>query len=154
MDPLGVLSHEGKLPQSLKGAYHEMATLTRWAAERTPLVQTICVHSRAWHEAGANAVQELAFSLATGVEYLREMNTRGVGIDIVAPRIRFAITVGVNYFLEIAKLRALRMLWSRAVSVLGGHAQSQKLSLHVRTSQWNKTAYDPYNNLLRTTVEA
>jgi methylmalonyl-CoA mutase len=154
MDPLGVLSHEGRLPQSLKGAYHEMANLTRWAAERAPFLQTICVHSRVWHEAGANAVQELAYSLATGVEYLREMNARGVDVDVVAPRIRFAITVGVNYFMEISKLRALRMLWARAVSVLGGNAQSQRLSLHVRTSQWNKTAYDPYNNLLRTTVEA
>src|SRR5215468_4104206 len=92
MDPLGVLSHEGKLPQSLKGAYHEMATLTRWAVERAPFLQTICVHSRAWHEAGANAVQELGFSLGTGVEYLPEMNARGVDIDVVGPSIRFAIT--------------------------------------------------------------
>ena len=107
MDPLGVLSHEGKLPQSLEGAYREMAALTRWAAERAPHLQTICVHSRAWHEAGGSAVQELAFTLATGVEYLREMNQRGLDVDLVAPRLRFAITVGENFFMEIAKLRAL-----------------------------------------------
>ncbi len=77
------------------------------------------------------------------------MNQRGLDVDIVAPRIRFAVTVGVNFFMEIAKLRALRMLWSRAVAALGGNEDSQKLSLHVRTSQWNKTVYDPYNNLLR-----
>jgi methylmalonyl-CoA mutase len=154
MDPLGVLSHEGKLPQSFEGAYREMASLTRWAAERAPRLQTICVHSRAWHESGGSAVQELAFCLATGVEYLREMHHRGLEVDVVAPRLRFAITLGENFFMEIAKLRALRMLWSRAVAVSGGNEQSQRLTLHVRTSRWNKTVYDPYNNLLRNTVEA
>ena len=154
MDPLAVLAHEGKLPQSMDGAYREMASFTRWAAERAPHLQTICVHSRAWHEAGANAVQELAFTLATALEYFRAMDQRELGVDVVAPRTRFAITVGVNFFMEIAKLRALRMLWSRLVSALGGNENSQKLTLHVRTSQWNKTVYDPYNNMLRTTVEA
>jgi methylmalonyl-CoA mutase len=154
MDPLGVLAHQGKLPQSIQGAYREMAALTRWATEHAPHLQTICVHSRAWHESGANAVQELAFTLATGVEYLRAANQRGLEVDQVAPRLRFAITVGVNFFMEIAKLRALRMLWSRVISSLGGNEVSKKPALHVRTSHWNKTAYDPYNNLLRATVEA
>lgn len=154
MDPLGVLAHQGKLPQSLDGAYREMALLTRWAAEHAPRLQTICVHSRAWHESGSNAVQELAFTLATAVEYLRATNRRGLEVDLVAPRIRFAITVGVNFFMEIAKLRALRMLWSKVASALGASPAAQPLSLHIRTSQWNKTVYDPYNNLLRATVEA
>ena len=154
MDPLGVLAHQGKLPQSVEGAYREMVVLTRWATEHAPHLQTICVHSRAWHESGANAVQELAFTLATGVEYLRAANQRALEVNVVAPRMRFAITVGVNFFMEIAKLRALRMLWSRVISVLGGNESSQKLALHVRTSQWNKTVYDPYNNMLRATVEA
>jgi len=153
-DPLGVLSHQGRVPQSLPGAYREMAALTRWAAERAPQLQTICVHSRSWHEAGGHAIQELAFTLATAVEYLRRMNEAGLTVDVVAPRIRFAVTVGTNFFVEIAKLRALRMLWSKAVSTLGGAEASQKLSLHVRTSQWNKSVCDPYNNLLRATVEA
>jgi methylmalonyl-CoA mutase len=154
MDPLGVLSHEGSLPQSLETAYREMAALTRWASEHAPKVQTICVHSRAWHESGANAVQELAFTLATAVEYLRQMDQRGLVANLAAPRVRFAVTVGVNFFMEIAKLRALRMLWSRAVAAIGGDAGAQKLSLHVRTSQWNKSVCDPHNNMLRTTVEA
>jgi methylmalonyl-CoA mutase len=154
MDPLGVLSHEGTLPQSLASAYDEMAALTSWAARHTPGLQTVCVHSRAWHEAGGHAVQELAFTLATGVEYLRELNQRGLDVNAVAPGMRFAVTTGVNFFMEIAKLRALRMLWSRAVGALGGDASAQALSLHVRTSQRNKTVNDPYNNLLRATVEA
>jgi methylmalonyl-CoA mutase len=154
MDPLGVLSHEGCLPQSLEDAYREMAALLRWAAAGAPYLQTICVHSRSWHEAGGHAAQELAFTLATGVEYLRQMNRRGLDAGTVAPRMRFAVTVGTNFFMEIAKLRALRMLWSRAVAAAGGGEEAQRLSLHVRTSQWNKTVLDPYNNMLRTTVEA
>lgn len=154
MDPLGVLAHEGKLPQSLSSAYAEMASLTAWAAENAPQLQTICVHSRAWHESGGNAVQELAYTLATGVEYLRELAKLGVDVNVAAPRIRFAITVGTSFFMEIAKLRALRMLWSRAVAVAGGDESAQKISLHVRTSQWNKSVVDPYNNLLRATVES
>jgi methylmalonyl-CoA mutase len=154
MDPLGVLSHEGTLPQSLEGAYREMASLTRWAEKRAPRLQTICVHSRAWHEAGGNAVQELAFTLATAVEYLREMNNRELDVNVVAPRIRFAVTVGSNFFLEISKLRALKMLWARAVAALEGNEESQRLALHVRTSLWNKTVRDPYNNIMRATVEA
>ncbi len=74
MDPLGVLSHQGRLPQSLPGAYREMAALTAWAVQHAPQLQTICVHSRSWHESGGHAIQELAFTLATAVEYLRRMN--------------------------------------------------------------------------------
>ena len=154
MDPLGVLAHEGVLPQSLAGAYQEMSVLTRWAADHAPNLQTICVHSRSWHEAGGNAVQELAYMLATGVEYLRELNRRGIEVKTAAPRMRFAVTVGTNFFMEIAKLRAARLLWSRAVAALGGDEPAQKLSLHVRTSRWNKTVCDPHNNLLRATVES
>lgn len=154
MDPLGVLAHEGRLPQSLDGAYREMAALTEWAAKHAPQLQTLCVHSRAWHEAGGSAVQELAYTLATGVEYLRQLAKLGLDVNTTAPRLRFAVTVGTNFFLEIAKLRALRMLWSRVVASAGGNETAQKLLLHVRTSQWNKSVVDPYNNLLRTTVEA
>jgi methylmalonyl-CoA mutase len=154
MDPLGVLAHAGKLPQSLAGAYREMAELVRWAAKQAPELQTVCVHSRSWHEAGSNAAQELAFALATGVDYLRALNARGLGVNLAAPRVRFALTVGANFFTEIAKLRAARMLWATAVAALGGNAEAQKLTLHVRTSLWNKTVLDPHVNLLRGTVEA
>lgn len=154
VDPLGVLAHEGRLPQSLAGAYREMAALTGWMAANAPRMQTICVHGRAWHEAGGNAVQELAFTLATAAEYLRALHGLGLDVDVVAPRMRLAFTVGVQFFVEIAKLRAARMLWARLVSAVGGSTESQRASLHIRTSRFNKTVYDPYVNLLRTTVEA
>jgi methylmalonyl-CoA mutase len=154
MDPLGVLAHEGKLPQSLVTAYREMAALTRWTSINAPKLQTICVHSRAWHDAGGNAVEELAFTLATALEYFRELDKHGLEVNTVAPQMRLAVNVGSNFFMEIAKLRALRMLWSKLVSSLGGNEASQKAVLHVRTALWNKTKVDPYNNILRTSIEA
>jgi methylmalonyl-CoA mutase len=154
VDPLGVLAHEGRLPQSLAGAYREMAALTRWGAAHAPQVQTVCVHSRPWHEAGGNAVQELAFALATGVEYVRALQARGVAPAVAAPRLRFAFTLGCQFFTEIAKLRAFRMLWSRATDAMGVDEDARRARIHVRTSLWNKTVLDPYVNILRTTVEA
>jgi methylmalonyl-CoA mutase len=74
--------------------------------------------------------------------------------EVVAPRLRFAFTVGAQFFTEIAKLRAARMLWARLASVLGGTPAAQRTTLHVRTCLFNKTVYDPYVNMLRTTVEA
>jgi methylmalonyl-CoA mutase len=154
MDPLGVLAHEGCLPQSLANAYDEMAMLTRWAAGAAPGVQTVCVHSRSWHDGGGSAVQELAFGLATALDYLRELERRGLSVDLAASRLRLALTVGSQFFMEIAKVRAARLVWWRLIQVLGGGSEAQRLTLHVRTSLWNKTIYDPHVNLLRATVEA
>jgi len=154
MDPLGVLSHEGTLPHSLDGAYREMAHLTTWASKHAPGLQTICVHSRAFHESGGNAVQELAAALAAGAEYLREMSARGLHPDRVAPRIRFSLSSGTKFFMEIAKFRAARALWARIVEAFGGSADAQRMNLHVRTSRYAMTACDPYVNLLRATTEA
>jgi methylmalonyl-CoA mutase len=154
ISPLGILAHEGTLPQSLDAAYREMAVFTAWAEKNAPQLQTICVHARAWHEAGGNAVQELAFALAAALEYFRELNSRELDVETVAPRMRLAFTVGSQFFMEIAKLRAARLLWSRLVAALGGSEAAQRASLHVRTSLFNKTAYDPYVNMLRTTVES
>jgi len=154
VDPLGVLAHEGRLAQSLDSAYREMAALTGWAAAAAPGLQTVCVHTRPWHEAGGSAVHELGFGLATALEYVRALTGRGLDLEVVAPRLRFAFTVGEQFFTEIAKLRAARMLWARLVAVLGGTPSAQRATLHVRTSLFNKTVYDPYVNMLRTTVEA
>ena len=154
IDPLGVLAHEGRLAQSLESAYREMAALTDWASKAAPGLQTMCVHARAWHESGGNAVQELGFALATALEYVRAMDARGLDLEVVAPRLRFAYTVGSQFFTELAKLRAARLLWARLVTAMGGSEAARKTTLHVRTSLFNKTVFDPYVNMLRTTVES
>ncbi len=154
MDPLGALVYTGTLARSLVGAYDTMARFTTWAATYAPRLKTIAVQGQPYHNSGGSAVQELAFTVATGVEYIREMQVRGLTIDQIAPRMMFVFALGSNFFMEIAKLRAARLVWARVIQAFGGNADSQKLIMHTRTSFWNKTIYDPYVNMLRTTTEA
>jgi methylmalonyl-CoA mutase len=106
------------------------------------------------HEAGAHAIQELGYAIAAGVERLAEL-TATEPVDTAARRIEFVFAVGPSYFIEIAKLRAARLLWSQAVRAFGpGDAGACVMHLHVRTPQRNKSAYDRYTNLLRVTTEA
>jgi methylmalonyl-CoA mutase len=153
-DPLGALAHEGALPLSLERAYDEMAQLTLWAEHHAPRLATMAVHTYPYHNAGGNAVQELAFALATGVAYLRVLARREVDVQTVAPRIRFDFAIGGNFFMEIAKLRAARVLWSQVVAAFGGDEDAQKMHLHGRTARRNKTTVDPHVNMLRATTEA
>lgn len=153
-NPLGRLSSYGSLPLSLGRAYDEMAALTLWAEKNAPGLRTTAVTSYPFHNSGSNATQELAFAIATGVAYLRAMQERGVSIDVAATKMGFAFAVGANLFMEIAKLRAARILWSQVVAAFGGGEEAQKMFMHVRTATWNKTIKDPYVNMLRTTVEA
>ncbi|MBP6786195.1 MAG: acyl-CoA mutase large subunit family protein [Candidatus Promineofilum sp.] len=153
-DPLGVLAHEGALPLSLARAYDEMAQLTIWAAHHAPRLATVAVHTYPYHNAGANAVQELAFALATGVAYLRALTRREIDINTAAERLRFDFAVGGNFFMEIAKLRAARLLWVQVVAAFGGNTDAQRMRQHARTARRNKTTVDPYANMLRVTTEA
>jgi methylmalonyl-CoA mutase len=99
-------------------------------------------------------VEELAFALATGVEYIRRLADFDLGIDEIAESVQFSLSLGGNLFMEIAKLRAARQLWSMIVHSFGGGDKSAGLYIHVRTGKYNKTKYDPYVNMLRTTTEA
>ncbi len=153
-DPLGTLAGKGTLPMPLDQAYDELAELTRYALQHLPKTRTLAVCGHPYHEAGANAVQELAFTLATAVDALRAMETRGLDLDQVAPRFQFRLTVGSQFFMEIAKLRAARLLWAQVIQACGGSDASAKMALHARTGRFNKTQFDPHVNLLRGTTEA
>jgi methylmalonyl-CoA mutase len=153
-DPLGALAHEGALPLSLERAYDEMAQLTLWAEHHAPRLATIAVHTYPYHNAGGNAVQELAFALATGVAYLRALARREVDVNVAARHMRFDFAIGGNFFMEVAKLRAARLLWSQVVAAFGGGEEAQKMHLHGRTARRNKTTVDPHVNMLRVTTEA
>lgn len=154
MDPLGQLARDGRLPRDLDGIYDVMAQLAAWAKANAPHLQTMTVQGSPYHNGGASTTQELAFALATAVDYVRAMQARGSSIDDIAPRIRFSLSIGSNFFMEIARLRAARLLWAKIVQAFGGNEASQKMSLHARTSAWNQTVYDPHVNLLRATTEA
>jgi methylmalonyl-CoA mutase len=154
MDPLASLVKKGQLSSSLTILYDVMADITAWTKENMPNLKTIIVHSEPYHNGGANAVQELAFAFATAVEYLNECLNRGLTIDEAAQRIGFSFAIGANFFMEIAKLRAARLVWTNIVQAFGGNEESQKMSIHARTSHFTKTVYDPYVNMLRATTEA
>ncbi|PIE34994.1 methylmalonyl-CoA mutase [candidate division KSB3 bacterium] len=153
LDPLGILASQGTLPHSLETAYTKMAGLTGWTTNQAPHLRTILVQGSPYHNGGASAVEELAAMLATAVEYVRQMQQAGLSIDDIAPRVQFECALGTNYFMEIAKLRAARVLWAKIVKAFGGNEASQKMALHARSTLWNKTIHDPYVNMLRATVE-
>jgi methylmalonyl-CoA mutase len=153
-DPLGTLVEQGGLPLALNRAYDSLAKATAWAAAHAPRLQTVLVSGQPYHNGGAHAVQELAFTLAAAVEYVRALQDRGLAIDSTASNIRFAFSIGSPVFMEIARLRAARLLWAKIVKAFGGGEAAQKMRIHGRTSIWNKTVYDPYVNMLRTTAEA
>ena len=153
-DPLGFLAENGQLPVPVAQAYDEMAALTIGVMDHAPRLGSIAIHSSPYADAGANAVQELAYALATGVAYIRALQERGQEISSLAAHMHFFFSVGANFFMETAKLRVARVLWSQVVDVFGGDIQAQKMNLHVRSTSLNKSSLDPYTNLLRTTLEA
>ena len=152
-DPLAVLATDGQLPVSLKTAYDCLYQTTAWALKKSRTLQTIFVQGHPYHDAGASSTEEVAFALATATEYLREMIGRGLAVDHVAPRIRFGFSLGATFFMEIAKLRAARILWAQIVAAFGGSSDAQKMTIHGRTSAFTKTVFDPYVNMLRVTSE-
>ena len=120
-----------------------------------PKFKTLVVHGSIFHNSGSSAVEELGFSLATAAEYLNQLTEKGISIDELALKMRFDFAVGGNYFMEIAKIRAARMLWAKMVAAYNPKdLKVAQMFVHSTTSSWNKTVYDSYVNMLRTTTEA
>lgn len=153
-DPVASVLRAGNSQTSMKSLYDEMAIVAKYAAERLPNLKTIMIDGSVYNDGGASSVQELAYTLATAIAYIDELMARGLTIDEAAAQIRFSITVSANFFMEIAKLRAIKMLWAQIIIAFGGSEEAKKIDLFVKTSKFNKTYYDPYVNILRTTTEA
>ena len=170
-DPIGVFTLKGKFCSNETDAFIRAKEILELAAEY-PGIQLIGVNGKNFNNAGASIVQELGYSLAIGAEYLTRLTENGLNAGVVAPRIRFNFGIGGNYFMELAKLRAARMLWANIVKAFhpecscGPECNSDeccqndvclcagKMNIHSETSIWNKTIYDPYVNLLRAETEA
>lgn len=153
-DPISRLMENGKLCVSVEEGFDYLAELTKSTSAYSNL-RTIHLNASNFNNAGADIVQELAFGLSMGSEYMTQLTGRGLSTDISASKIRFSFGIGSKYFPEIAKLRAARMLWSLIVNgFLPEHDESMKMNIHSVTSSWNKTVYDPYVNMLRTQTEA
>ncbi len=126
-----------------------------YCSAEMPKFNSISISGYHMHEAGATAVQELAFTIADGKEYAKRAMAAGLDLDAFAPRLSFFFGIGMNFFMEVAKLRAARVLWFRTMEGLGAKDErSTKLRTHCQTSGVSLQEQDPYNNVIRTTVEA
>lgn len=129
--------------------------IIEYTSKNMPRFNSISISGYHIQEAGGNAVQELAYTLADGMEYVRTALARGLAIDDFAPRLSFFFGIGMNFFMEIAKLRAARFFWADLIKPFNPKKpMSAALRTHCQTSGWSLTEQDPYNNVIRTTIEA
>ena len=133
-----------------------VADIIGYTAREMPRFNPISISGYHMQEAGATCVQELAFTLADGIEYVRAALATGLDVDAFAPRLSFFFGIGMNFFLEAAKLRAARLLWAQLMAELFSPKDPRSLALrtHCQTSGVSLTSRDPYNNIIRTTIEA
>ena len=132
-----------------------ISDIFRYTSKNMPRFNSISISGYHMQEAGATADLELAYTLADGVEYIRAGINAGLGVDEFAPRLSFFWAVGMNFFMEVAKMRAARMLWAKLVKQLDPkNPKSMSLRTHSQTSGWSLTAQDVYNNVVRTCIEA
>jgi len=132
-----------------------IADIIEYTSKYMPKFNSISISGYHIQEAGANNVQELAFTLADGIEYVKAALAKGLEVDQFAPRLSFFFAIGMNFFMEIAKLRAARFLWAELMSQFNPkNPLSLALRTHCQTSGWSLTEQDPYNNVIRTTIEA
>mgnify|MGYP002633369480 CR=1 FL=1 len=132
-----------------------IADIFAYTSSRMPLFNSISISGYHMHEAGAPADLELAYTLADGLEYVRTGLASGLTIDAFAPRLSFFWGIGMNHFMEVAKMRAGRLLWAKLIKQFNPeNKKSMALRTHCQTSGWSLTAQDPYNNVARTCVEA
>ncbi|MEQ4453294.1 methylmalonyl-CoA mutase [Kosakonia sp. YIM B13605] len=132
-----------------------IADIIAWCSANMPQFNTISISGYHMGEAGANCIQQVAFTLADGIDYIKAALSAGLKIDDFAPRLSFFFGIDMDLFMNVAMLRAARYLWSEAVSGFGAtNPKSLALRTHCQTSGWSLTEQDPYNNIVRTTIEA
>jgi methylmalonyl-CoA mutase len=137
------------------GSMRIIADIFAYASQHMPKFNSISISGYHMQEAGATADLEMAYTLADGLEYVRTGLKAGIDIDAFAPRLSFFWAVGMNYFMEIAKMRAARVIWAKLIKQFNPKdAKSMALRTHSQTSGWSLTEQDPYNNVIRTCIEA
>lgn len=162
-DPLGYYLLYEKFHKSREASFERAAELIKTATAQQPGFHVITISGQHYHNAGANIIQELAYSLSQACEYLDALTDSGIPASDILPRMQFTFAIGSSYFMEIAKLRAARMLWAKIAEAylaaespeaVQQYPESLHMHIHAVTSSWNKSVYDPYVNMLRTTTEA
>ncbi len=151
MDPLWILGRFGQMNAPIDRLYDEMAALVKWSDLNMPNVKTIGVNASYLHESGASAVQELAFALSTAAEYIRALLERKVSIKDIVRHFSFSVSVGSDFFMDIAKLRAFRLLWANLIEAFAG---SGEMEINCRTSEREKINTEPHTNIIRNTLQS
>ncbi|MGP1367203.1 MAG: methylmalonyl-CoA mutase family protein [Schwartzia sp. (in: firmicutes)] len=152
-NPIGQMVRKGKNYATLAQLYDEMAACAKWAVKNAPGLRTVMVRDDVFSRGGANDVQDTAYILAMAVEYLRALMERGLTIKEAASQIFFGVSMGANFFMQIAKLRASRPIWANIIKAFGGDEADQAMHVHGRPALFFKTLFDPYVNMLRDTTE-
>lgn len=153
-DPLGYLLGHGQTSRDMDQIFDEMAHCIYWTGAHMSGMRTVLVDGGILHNGGASAVQELAFSMSAAVEAVRAMAVRHLDVHVFAASLRFQFSLGSHFFMEIAKIRAARVLWARIAESFGGDEAARRANIFGRTSLFTKTVHDPYVNMLRNTTEA
>ena len=153
-DPIGELALDGKLTRPLDEYYDEMAHSICWAEKFAPELKTVVVNTDVYHNGGANDIQEVAYAMNEAVTYMKSMERRGIDVNTFCRHLRFHFSIGANFFMEIAKLRSVKMIWAQIVKNCGGDDIAQKINIYVSTSSFCQTVYDPYVNLLRAATQS
>lgn len=151
IDPLGGLAAAGRLPGSVADAWRQATELAGWCDDEAPDARVVRASGTAVREAGGAAVDELAFALASGVEWLRVADAAGLGLRSASRRLRLELVVGPDIFAEIARLRAARLLWAKVVAAAGGDADDQRIWIDAVPTRTDRSSLDPWVNQLRST---
>ncbi|RMH21270.1 MAG: methylmalonyl-CoA mutase, partial [Acidobacteria bacterium] len=152
-DPTAALARRGVLQGDLDDHWREIAGVARWLGREAPGLRAVLISTLPYHRAGATAVEELALALAGGTDALRRLTAAGLSVDDACRQLRFAFATGGDLFLEIAKLRAARLLWAKVTRACGAGAAAQYAPLYARTSPATKARRSPWTNQLRLSVE-
>jgi len=153
-DLLAALVNDGELVLLEEDKWLSMYQMSIWAARNAPNLRTILLDGFFWSSRGADSLQELTYLISTANEYINAMLDMGLTIEQIAPRFQINLSLGSNLFMEIAKVRAARLLWAELMKAYGASKDMQKVWIHGVTSSFNKTMYDPYVNVLRTATES
>lgn len=153
-DILALYAEMGAERNEVEKDYDQLAERVKEAKGNFPKLRTILVDTAPYHNGGANAVQELAIAAATAVCHIEQLKKRGLAVDDIIGNIVFQFSIGSNFFMELAKLRAARMIWSKIAEAYGANEENRKMIISAVTSSFTKTVYDPYVNLLRSGNEA
>jgi methylmalonyl-CoA mutase len=152
-DPIALLAGEGRIEGGLGARFAELQDLASWCAQHAPRLRAVHVSSVPYANGGASAVQEIGYTIASGIEYLRRLTDAGLSVDEAARQIGFSYAVSGDFFTQVAKLRAARGLWAKVVVQAGGEPAAAGMQMHCITSRFTKSKRDPWVNMLRVTAE-